>query len=91
MGHFAGIALIGGICGGIFIVLLPKFVHITFLDYMFNTIGMVLIGFSIVYLLPKVERAFELIRYYNQDDLLAEKELNNYNGKEGSYSSGIMA
>jgi cellulose synthase/poly-beta-1,6-N-acetylglucosamine synthase-like glycosyltransferase len=52
-GHFATIAVICVTLGGIFIVLLPRILKVTFLDYLSNTAGMILIGFTIVYLLPK--------------------------------------
>ena len=92
-GHFAAIALICGLFGGLFIVLIPKLVQVSFIDYLSNTVGMILIGFSLVYFLPIIERSFELIRYYDEDDLIAEKELNNLNYEKGNNSnqSGIMS
>jgi len=73
--------------GGIFIVLLPRILQLTFLDYLSNTAGMILIGFAIVYLLPKFERYFEWINYYTEDQLLAEKELKKFDDKEINFNS----
>lgn len=48
---------------------------------------MILIGFAIVYLLPKFERYFEWINYYTEDQLLAEKELKKFDDKEINFNS----
>ncbi len=52
------IALVCGSIGAVFIVALPRIFKVTFLDYSSHTMGMILMGFSIVYLLPKIERTF---------------------------------
>ncbi len=92
-GHFAAIAIICGVFGGIFIVLIPKLVKVTFLIYLSNTLGMVLIGFSLVYVLPIIEKFFNLIRYYDTEDLIVEKQLNNLNSPAGSngYQSVMLS
>lgn len=91
--HFAAIALICGFSAGIFVVLIPKFILVTFVDYLSFTLGMVLIGFSLVYILPMIERFFQVIRYYDKEDLVAEKELTNLNDEKWlrSHQSGIMS
>jgi hypothetical protein len=38
----------------VFIVVIPKFVQIIFIDYLSNTIGVFAIGFSLIYLVPKI-------------------------------------
>lgn len=58
IGHFVSITLVCGMIGMVFIVILPKVLAVTFLDYLSHTVGMILMGFSIVYLLPKIERTF---------------------------------
>lgn len=54
IGHFVSVCLVCGFIGSIFNVLLPKLIGVIFLDYLSHTIGMILMGFSIVYLLPRI-------------------------------------
>jgi hypothetical protein len=45
------------LCGAIllvFIIGIPKLVKVTFWDYLSNSIGMILIGFCLAYVLPKI-------------------------------------
>ncbi len=52
--HFLTILLIVGLIGGIFIIGLPRILKFTFLDYLSHTIGMILVGFSIIFIVPKI-------------------------------------
>jgi hypothetical protein len=54
---------------------------------------MVLIGFSLVYVLPIIEKFFNLIRYYDEEDLIVEKQLNSLNSPAGSngYQSVMLS
>lgn len=68
--HILSIVLVCGTIVTIFIIVLPKMVHVTFLDYLSHTIGMILTGFAIVWVLPKIERNFNWIHYYDTKSLL---------------------
>jgi hypothetical protein len=63
--HFAAVALICGLISGLFIILIPKFLIVAFFDYLSYTLGIMLIGFSLVYILPIIEKFFQVIRYYD--------------------------
>lgn len=47
------LAIIVGIAA-VFVVIIPHFVRIIFIDYLSNTIGVIAIGFSLIYIVPKI-------------------------------------
>lgn len=69
LGHFASTVLVCGLIGGIFNLMLPALIG-GVLSYISNTIGAVLMGFSIVCLLPQIERRFGWIEYEDERSLL---------------------
>jgi hypothetical protein len=52
--HFLSIVSMCGFILIVFNMAMPRLVSITFLQYLSHTIGMVLVGFSLVYFLPKI-------------------------------------
>lgn len=38
----------------VFVVIIPHYVKITFFDYLSNTFGVMAIGFSLIYFVPKI-------------------------------------
>ncbi len=59
--------LLCGLIAMTFIFVLPKFIETTFFHYLSYNIGSTLMGFSLIYFIPKLERIFEWIEYNEEE------------------------